>query len=58
MKRLAALIILSFIVSINPVFAKKNVNDVITPQTQLEKRQYQTRQTISSKVPTHHKTQR
>jgi len=44
MKKILALILFLLIVSVNPVFAKKNANEVVTPQTQLEKRQYQTRQ--------------
>ena len=44
MKKILALILFLLIASVNPVFAKKNANEVVTPQTQLEKRQYQTRQ--------------
>ncbi|MBR1942386.1 hypothetical protein IJ843_01470 [bacterium] len=44
MKKVLALILFLFVVCINPAFAKKNANEVITPQTQLQKRQYQTRQ--------------
>ncbi len=44
MKKIFVLILFLSIVTVNPVFAKKNSNDIITPQTQLEKRQYQTRQ--------------
>lgn len=44
MKKIFVLILFLSIVAVNPVFAKKNANEIITPQTQLEKRQYQTRQ--------------
>ena len=44
MKKFLILILFLSVITINPSFAKKNTNDVITPQTQLEKRQYQTRQ--------------
>ncbi len=44
MKKIFVLILFLSVIAVNPVFAKKNSNEVITPQTQLEKRQYQTRQ--------------
>lgn len=45
MKRFLSAIILTLLLGIiTPVFAKASKNEVITPQTQLQKRQYQTRQ--------------
>ena len=43
-KFLSAIILLFLLGAITPVFAKTSKNEVITPQTQLQKRQYQTRQ--------------
>ncbi len=45
MRKIIVIFLFTFIVGyMNPAFAKKNPNEVITSQTQLQKRQYQTRQ--------------
>ena len=50
MKKIALFILLFAIVGVTPVMAA-NKNEVITPQTQLQKRQYQTRKYDNIKKP-------
>ncbi|MGN1154482.1 MAG: hypothetical protein ACI4S3_10675 [Candidatus Gastranaerophilaceae bacterium] len=44
MKKFLSILLLLMVGCFVPCFAKKSANEVITPQTQLQKRQYQTRQ--------------
>lgn len=51
MKKIVLFIVLLTIIGVMPVMAAKNKNEVITPQSQLQKRQYQTRQYDTIKKP-------